>query len=922
MLKWFPRFGGGANERDIKRIEPLVQEINALDEEYAAMSAEELAGVTPELKQRLADGVSLDDILPDAFAAVREAARRTIGLRHYDVQLIGGVVLHQGKIAEMRTGEGKTLVATLPAYLNSLTGLGVHIVTVNDYLARRDPQWMGPIYHMLGVSVASIQHDVAFMYDPEFAGDDVSHAHLRPISRREAYEANITYGTNNEFGFDYLRDNMVMDLGGRVQRELNYAIVDEVDNILIDEARTPLIISGTAEESAEQYLRFAQVAPRLTAGADYEIDEKHRNVTLTEIGLAKVERMIGVDNLYDPANFELTHYLDNALKAQVLYHRDHHYTVRDGEVIIVDDHTGRMMPGRRWSDGLHQAVEAKERVRVKEETITLATITFQNYFRIYEKLSGMTGTAATERDEFDKIYRLEVMTVPTHRPMIREDLPDLIYKTEEAKFRAVIEEIKMMNALGRPVLVGTVSIEKSEVLSEMLLRQGIKHEVLNAKLHEREATVVAQAGQPGAVTVSTNMAGRGTDIILGGNVEGMAREILRKRGVEAHLATDEEWQTALAEAHITWEQNREKVLSLGGLHITGTERHEARRIDNQLRGRSGRQGDPGSSRFYVSLEDDIMRRFGGDRIKSFMTWAGMEEDVPLEHKLVTKSIETAQTKVEAYNFDIRKHVVEYDDVMNKQREVIYTERDKILAGADLRSNVLEMVERELRSLVHTYLLDNHGEEWDVEGFVRAVQAILPLPPGLGQMQIEQSSRDEVEERLLEWARDLYSQREKQFGEPTCRLLERIIMLRAIDQHWIQHLTSMEEMRQGIGLRAIGQTDPLVAYKREGHAMFEALLVAIQENIVQTIFHVAPVAEAPPPPAPNGNGAAVAAATRPAPARAGAPRQTFTNRDAPVPATARVAAGSRSAQTLNASKVGRNDLCPCGSGRKYKRCHGR
>jgi preprotein translocase subunit SecA len=996
--------GSNSSERVLKKIEPLVEEINALEDEYEAMSDDELRAVTAELKGRLAEGGTLHEILPDAFAAVRTAAKRTIGQRHYDVQLLGGAVLHQGKIAEMRTGEGKTLVATLPAYLNSLTGRGVHVVTVNDYLARRDPQWMGPIYHLLGVSVASIQHDTAFLYDPGYVGEDVSHNHLRPISRREAYEADITYGTNNEFGFDYLRDNMVLDLAGRVQRPLHYAIVDEVDNILIDEARTPLIISGTAEESAEQYRQFARIAPMLRPGQDFEIDEKYRQLSLTEAGIAKVERVLQVDNLYDPAHFELTHYLDNALKAQFLFHRDQHYTVKDGEVIIVDEFTGRLMPGRRWSDGLHQAVEAKEHVRVKEETITLATITFQNYFRLYKKLAGMTGTAWTEREEFDKIYRLDVVVIPTHREMIRKDNPDLVFKSEEGKFRAVVNEIAEMVELQRPVLVGTVSIEKSEYLSELLKRRGIDHQVLNAKLHEKEAGIVAQAGQPGAVTVATNMAGRGTDIILGGNVEGMAQEILRRRGIEAVLATDEEWHAALAEAQVTWEENRQQVLAGGGLHIVGTERHEARRIDNQLRGRAGRQGDPGSSRFYVSLEDDVMRRFGTDRVKSLMGLVGLEEDMPLEHRLVDRALEAAQTKVEGMNFDARKHVVEYDDVMNKQREVIYAERNKILAGADLRANIRDMIERELRALVRTYLPDRHGDNWDVEAFVKAAEAILSLPPDLGPEQIEQMSRDEVEDRLIEWSEELYDQRGADLGEQVAsnaelrraftdmiagelqrlvrahvperpgedwdveafvkaaeairplppeleaeeiaelgrdeveeRLLawaregdalgaaelgsyvmrrtEREVMLRTIDGHWIQHLTAMEEIRQGIHLRAIGQTDPLVAYKREGHQMFEDLLATIQRSIVHSIYHatnVVIVAQTPSGVV-SGNGRSAGGPARPA-----ASRQTSTNREE------RPGNGQGRATPVRgpiATKIGRNDLCYCGSGLKYKRCHG-
>jgi preprotein translocase subunit SecA len=884
-----------SNERELRKLQPVVQRINALEPDFERLTDAELRALTDKFKARLAAGETLDDLLPEAFAAVREAMKRTLGMRHFDVQLMGGIVLHQGKIAEMKTGEGKTMVAVLAAYLNSLTGRGVHIVTVNDYLAKRDAQWMGPIYHALGVSVASIQHEASYLFDPTYVPDDPRFNHLRPISRREAYLADVTYGTNNEFGFDYLRDNMAWDLSQCVQRELHYAIVDEVDNILIDEARTPLIISGPAEQSTDKYYLFARLVTRLRPNEDYVVDEKHRTVSLTETGIARVERMLGVDNLYDPENYELTRYLENALKAHALFKRDRDYVVKDGQVIIVDEFTGRLMFGRRYSEGLHQAIEAKEGVRIQRESVTLATITFQNYFRMYEKLAGMTGTAATEAEEFYKIYGLEVVVIPTNRPMIRMDYPDVIYKTEEAKFRAVVREIEELYQQGRPVLVGTVSIEKSERLSAMLKARGIPHQVLNAKYHEQEAYIVAQAGRPGMVTIATNMAGRGTDIILGGNPELLAREILKRGGIEFHKATPEQWEEAYAEAKKQWEADRQKVIELGGLHIIGTERHESRRIDNQLRGRAGRQGDPGSSRFYVSFEDDIIRRFGGDRIKGLMEWAGVSDDEPIESATVTKLIGQIQQKVEAYHFDIRKHLVEYDDVVNKHREVIYGERRKILAGADLRANILEMVHQTIDRLVDTYLPGHEPDDWDTAGLYREVSRVFPLPSEVTPNVLARQGREETRARLHEWAEKLYAEREAQFGAENMRLLERLVMLRAIDSLWVQHLTAMEEMREGIGLRAYAQTDPLVAYKREAHEMFQNLLAAIRSQVVHTIYHVA-IQQAQPVPARPRNlvyagGSATAASREPA----------------------RV--GSR-------QKVGRNDPCPCGSGKKYKKCHGR
>ncbi len=875
MLKGLTKLLGVSNEAVIKKLEPVVKEINSLEPEFERLTDEQLRDKTTEFRARLQDGQELDDLLPEAFAAVREAAKRTLRQRHFDVQLMGGIVLHQGKIAEMKTGEGKTLVATLPAYLNSLLGKGVHIVTVNDYLARRDAQWMGAIYHLLGVSVGALQHEAAYIYDSNAQGGERSYEKLRPVARKDAYLADITYGTNNEFGFDYLRDNMVIDLSQRVQRDLHFAIVDEVDNILIDEARTPLIISGPAQESAKEYFRFARIIPSLKQEEDYTVDEKHRTVSLTIEGISKLEKLLNVRNLYDPSNYGLVHYVENALRAHVLYQRDRDYVVQDGKVVIVDEFTGRLMHGRRYSDGLHQALEAKEGVRVERETITYATITLQNYFRLYKKLAGMTGTAATEGEEFWKIYKLDVVVIPTNKPMVRKDNPDLIFKNQKAKFEAVVREIEERHRKGQPVLVGTVDIDKSEMLSEMLKRRGIPHEVLNAKHHEREAAIVAQAGRPGAVTVATNMAGRGTDIVLGGNPAGL--EITPEQ----------------------WEADHKKVVDLGGLHIIGTERHEARRIDNQLRGRSGRQGDPGSSRFYVALDDELMRRFGGDRIKAIMEWAGMEDDQPIENRMVSKAIESAQMKVEAYHFDIRKHLVEYDDVVNTHRDIIYGERDKVLSGADLKANVQSMVEREIRTILDQYLGSRSPEEWDTEMLVKELTGIFPLPPDLSDPEvIADMSREEIEEELLEHARKLYEQLEAEIGADIMRQVERQLMLRVIDMHWVQHLTAMENLRQGIGLHAYGQRDPLVMYKKEGHEMFQSLLDRIQNDIVHAIYHISVV-------------------------RNGARQQSAPAKPKAVESSvmANVVGTRPAAPVPGASKVGRNDPCPCGSGKKYKRCHG-
>jgi preprotein translocase subunit SecA len=870
----FKLFSGliDSNEKELKRLQPLVSQINLLEPEYEALSDAELNAKTDEFKARLADGESLDEVLPEAYAAVREAAKRTIGQRHFDVQLMGGIVLHQGKVAEMKTGEGKTLVATLPLYLNALAGQGCHLVTVNDYLARRDCHWMGPIYNALGVSVACInaqqtigQPAPSYIYDPGYESEDQKWSALRPVTRRQAYEADITYGTNNEFGFDYLRDNMVLDLSQCVQRPLRYAIVDEVDNILIDEARTPLIISGAAEEATQRYYTFAQLVSRLSKNEDYTIDERTRTATLTDMGITRAEKMLKKEgllkapDLYDPSNYFLTQHLESALKAHVLFKRDRDYVVKDGQVIIVDEFTGRLMFGRRYSEGLHQAIEAKERVKIQRESVTLATITFQNYFRLYQKLAGMTGTAATEAEELHKIYKLEVVIIPTNKPLIRTEYSDQIYKDEQAKFAAVGREIKQLHDQTRPVLIGTTSIEKSERLSDLLQRNGIPHQVLNAKHHEKEAGIIAEAGRLGAVTVATHMAGRGVDIILGGSPQSDKRE------------------------KAEWQQEHDRVVELGGLHIIGTEHHEARRIDNQLRGRAGRQGDPGSSRFYASLEDETVRRFGGDRVRGLMQWAGMGEDTPIEHPIVNKAMVNAQIQTEGHNFNIRKHLVEYDDVINKHREVIYAERRKILSGADLKANIMSMVQDEIQSLVARHVDTSHfsreeqGEAGsNLSSLLEDVSTVLPLPPQLRSDGLSQLDPREIAEKLNDYAGKLYDQREQELGPDKMRIVERLVMLRVIDRLWMEHLTAMEHMRQGIGLRAIGQENPLMVYKREGHALFDALLAGIQHDVAHSIYRVGLTREAP-------------------------------KKKEPVMATKR---------------VGRNDPCPCGSGKKYKHCCGR
>ena len=869
----------GSNEGEVNKLRSLVEDVNGLEPEFEKLSSGELEQTTAELKDLISEGKSLDDLLPDAFAAVREASKRTIGMRHYDVQLLGGIVLHQGKIAEMKTGEGKTLVATLPLYLNALEGRGAHLVTVNDYLAKRDAQWMGPIFHSLGLSVASLQHDASYLFDPAYEGDGPALKHLRPISRREAYHADITYGTNNEFGFDYLRDNIVVSADMMVHRELQYAIVDEVDNILIDEARTPLIISGPARQSTKLYSTMAKMVPRLIREEDYVFEEKERTVVLTEDGISKVEKLLNLNNLYDPENYALTHYVENALRAQVAYQRDTDYVVQNGEVIIVDEFTGRLMPGRRYSEGLHQAIEAKENIQVRQESLTYATVTLQNYFRMYSKLAGMTGTAATEAEEFWKIYKLDVVAIPTHRPMVREDHTDLVYKNEKAKFKAATDAIEELYKEQRPVLVGTTSIEVSEKLSETLKRRGISHQVLNAKQHEREASIVSQAGRLGAVTVATNMAGRGTDIVLGGSPEGRDAD--------------------------EWLEEHDKVVELGGLLILGTERHEARRIDNQLRGRSGRQGDPGTTRFYVSLEDELMRKFGGDRIKKVMEWAGLEEEVPIQSRMVTKAIESSQVKVEATNFDIRKHLVEYDDVANAHRSVIYGDRRKALSESDLKDNIQEMIHRELDSVVATNTSGRDQENWSLDAMEAELLTIMPLPRDLRLESLEEMARVEMLDALEGHADALYEEREEQVGPEQMRALERVVMLRVIDSHWVEHLTAMQNLRQGIGLQAYGQRDPLVMYKKEAHQQFNDLLGRIQHDIVHTIYHMVPVQ----------NGASRSGQrSRLVEAKMVVSKPSVM---AGVLGTATTSTGGAS----GARKVGRNDSCPCGSGKKYKRCHG-
>jgi preprotein translocase subunit SecA len=903
---------GSKNERELRRIQPLVARVAELEPSFAPLTDEGLRACTPRFRERLQRGEELDALLPEAFAAVREASRRVTGMRHFDAQVVGGVVLHEGTIAEMKTGEGKTLVATLPIYLNALAGRGVHLVTVNDYLARRDSEWMGPIYRFLGLAVGVIQHDM---------GDQ---------ARQAAYRDDVTYGTNNEFGFDYLRDNMKFSLAEMVQRDLHYAIVDEVDSILVDEARTPLIISGPAEESTELYYTIGRNIPRLRPEQHYTVDEKARTVMLTEAGVERTEKILGVENLYDPRHIEVNHHVQQALRAHALFKRDVDYVVKDGQVLIVDEFTGRLMPGRRYSEGLHQALEAKEGVKIESENQTLASITFQNYFRMYGKLAGMTGTADTEAPEFKKIYDLDVTVIPTHRPMIRSDHSDVVYRSRNEKYSAVVDEIADCHRRGQPVLVGTTSIENSETLSRLLKSEGIPHHVLNAKHHEREAEIVAQAGRKGAVTIATNMAGRGTDILLGGNPAFLARS--RTGGDEAG------YPAALEEFRLSCAAEHDEVTAAGGLHILGTERHESRRIDNQLRGRSGRQGDPGTSRFYLSLEDDLLRIFGSDRISGLMGKLGMTDGQPIEHGLVTRAIENAQKKVEARNFDIRKHLLEYDDVMNKQREVVYGQRREILGSEDVSDMVREMTGDLIDAMMDAHVdPKGHHEEWDLAGLA---ERFFFLFGGRPPAEALEAGREEMGEALRAAAAARYAAKEAALGAPLLRHLEKGFLLQILDAQWKDHLYAMDQLRQGIGLRGYGQRDPLSEYKMEGFAMFADMMERVKEETVRALYLVQVAAGSGPPPVLARRERRMTFLHPEAPGAGGARAPAFA--ESAADGTADRSAGemggrmfeqpSRQASAVakatadkpghrEGPKVGRNDPCPCGSGRKFKKCCG-
>jgi preprotein translocase subunit SecA len=905
----------------LRRLKAIADHINTLEPDYVEMTDAELRAQTDAFRERLADGETLDELLPDAFAVVREAAKRTLGQRHFDVQLMGGAAMHMGNIAEMKTGEGKTLVSTLPAYLNALAGNGVHIVTVNDYLARRDSEWMGRVHRFLGLDVGVIL------------------SQMPPSERRKSYAADITYGTNNEFGFDYLRDNMALSHGELVQRGHSYAIVDEVDSILIDEARTPLIISGPAEQSARWYTEFARIVPMLRKDADYEVEEGKRTVAITEDGVRRVEDQLGIDNLYEAVNTPLVGYLNNALKAKELYKRDRDYIVANGEVLIVDEFTGRVLHGRRYNEGMHQAIEAKEGVAIKDENQTLATITLQNYFRLYHKLAGMTGTAQTEAAELHQIYKLGVVPIPTNRPMIRNDQADVVYKTERAKFEAVVDDIAERVEAGQPVLVGTASVEKSELLSAMLLRRGIPHEVLNAKYHEKEAAIVANAGRRSAVTVATNMAGRGTDIMLGGNPEFAADLELRHRGISPAETPDEyeaAWDRVLAKSQHQVAREHDEVVEAGGLYVLGTERHESRRIDNQLRGRSGRQGDPGESRFYLSLGDDLMKRFNAAAIETIMTRLNMPEDEPIESKVVTRAIKSAQTQVEQQNFEIRKNVLKYDEVMNKQREVIYTERRKVLDGADLHEQVRNMIDDVIAAYVEGATAEGYPEDWDLDQLWTALKTLYPVSLTLDEVveeaggELNGVSAEMLVEEVKADAQAAYDAREEELGAETMRELERQVVLSVLDRKWREHLYEMDYLQEGIGLRAMAQRDPLVEYQREGFDMFNAMLDAIKEESVGFLFNIEvqvqtePEGEPPLPLEPNG---AAPAIEQHAPALAvkGIERQPRTDNlqySAPTLDSAQAEPRPSSSTTTKVSgEPGRNAPCPCGSGKKYKRCHG-
>ncbi len=962
---------GTSNEREIKRIRPLVDQVNALEPAIKQLSDEQLRAKTEEFRQRIRERIDpiedadekdqalkdiLNQLMPEAFAVVREAGWRVLRMRHFDVQLIGGAVLHQGKIAEMKTGEGKTLVATLPVYLNALSGRGVHVVTVNDYLAKRDSEWMGKLYTFLGLSVGVIVHDL----------DDVQ--------RREAYASDVTYGTNNEFGFDYLRDNMKFDLNDCVQRGHNFGIVDEVDSILIDEARTPLIISGQSEESTDKYYKVNRIIPQLEQGeeidrglgedkvltGDFVVDEKHRTITVTDPGWEKVEKLLGIGNVADPENWDLKHHVETAIKAHALYRRDVEYVVKDGEVIIVDEFTGRLMPGRRWSDGLHQSVEAKENVKIERENQTLATVTFQNYFRMYKKLAGMTGTAETEAAEFDKIYRLEVVVIPTNKVLLRKENPDVVYRTEKEKYFAAADEIQKIGESGQPVLVGTTSVEKSERLSELLKKKGVKHVVLNAKYHEKEAEIVAQAGRKGAITIATNMAGRGTDILLGGNPEFMAKQECLKKGIaqalkpvagEVSVKPDDptisyfyyggveykvdtaKWNEIYQKYKESTDSEHDDVIGLGGLFIFGTERHEARRIDNQLRGRAGRQGDPGASRFYLSLEDDLMRIFAKEWVSNLLQRLGMEEGVPIESKLITRRIEAAQKAVEGQNFEARKHLLEYDDVMNKQRQAVYGLRRQLLEGIDQKDLILEDYVREiLGGLLDKYAAkETRPDDWDVAGLKNQIFTRFGVDITAEGVDPEKLNRQELGDSIFEKLRERYDAKEQLIGPDAMRHHERIIMLSVIDQQWKDHLLSMDHLREGIGLRGYGQHDPLVEYKRESFDMFEAMMERFEEETVRYLY-LMQVIEAPRP-APqrvtaggdfNGEPVGTYNTGGRATTSMDDMEEAFQRRKRRELEQARMAgAGEMQAvqQVVRGDKVGRNDPCPCGSGKKYKKCCG-
>ena len=911
---------GDPMERAIAVYQDTVEEINAQEAALQKLNNEELLAKTAAFKARLAKGASFEDILVEAFAAVREASVRTTGLRHYDVQMIGGIVLHEGRIAEMKIGEGKTLVATLPLYLNALKGGGAHLVTPNDYLSKHGLQTMGPIYHLLGLSSAVIQNtggqpdSGSFLYDPDFISDDARYQNLRPISRRQAYQSDILYGTNNEFGFDYLRDNMVVSHEQLAQRELRYAIVDEVDNILIDEARTPLIISGPSDEPSDNYRRFALIVKKLKRSSedsveaeepdgDFVLDIKDRIVYLTEQGVEKVEQALNLEQLYHPDNAEMLPYLDNCLRAQTLYQNDKEYIVQNGEVIIVDDFTGRLMPGRRFSEGLHQAIEAKEGVQIHRENITMATITFQNFFRMYDKLAGMTGTALTEAEEFEKTYELDVVPIPTHRPVIRDDGNDLIYVNEKAKWNAIVSAIRERNERGQPILVGTVAVETSERLSSYLNKASIKHEVLNAKQHEKEAEIITQAGRPAAVTIATNMAGRGVDILLGGNPEGLARQALRRRGIDLTAATDAQWQQALAEAQAQVERGRQLVLDAGGLFVLGTERHEARRIDNQLRGRSGRQGDPGESRFYLSLDDELMRRFANDNVKRLMKTAGFPEDEAIQHGMISKSIEQAQIRVEGHNFDIRKRVVEYDDVVNRQREIIYTQRlDWLEKDAEqLHADYLAMIEDQIAAAVENiYSADYQGEFLEAGAMYQQLASTgLPIAEEITAETFDELEQEELVEKLTAHARQMMEVKRAQLEEAREGLMEiaeRQTVIRSLDQYWQRHLTDLDILREGIGLQAVAQKDPLVEYQRQGFQMFRVVEDTYRQIAARNIFLVQP--------------AVVQTPQKRRRTREYRPDAAFGGGDRPKQQTVR----------KSKKRPRRNAQCWCGSGKKYKYCH--